>query len=185
MAISNGDALLSVEQRSLPEKGEELQFFNVSYKASEYTLDIQIDGLEGITPYYIDTYTNTSTPLNEGWDTLNFSIDQDDEASIMSHRFKIAYEIDALSIDNVQNTEILMYPNPITNGSLTITASSLNGENARIILHTILGQSVYNTEVTFTDDKATIYNLNNLQAGVYIVTVESNIIKSTQKIIVK
>lgn len=185
MAISKGETLLSIEQRAMPEEGDELQFFNALYRTSEYTLDIDIEGLDGVTPYFIDTFTQASTMLSEGWNTLNLTVDQDNEESMASDRFKITYAIDELSIDNVQSTQIALYPNPITQGAITITASTLTGQDAQIVLHNILGQQVYSSQVTFTNGTTTIYNLNNLQSGVYFMTVQNDTLKSTQRIIVK
>lgn len=185
MALSNGDTLLSVEYRAMPQDGEELLLYNTSYRASAYTLDLEVSALDGVTAYFVDAFTQTSTPLNEGLNTLNFTVDQNIEASVASHRFKITYETEMLSVENAQTIKVELHPNPVTAGQLHITASQLAGQQADIVLHNLLGQQVYKTNVSFIANTATIKNLNNLQAGVYFVTVQNDVVSTTQRILVK
>lgn len=185
MAIAHGDTLLSVEHRGMPQEGEELQFFNTLYRASNYTLDIDIAGLEGVTAYFIDAFAQTTTPLSDGLNTINFIVNQDNEASIAVDRFKIVYQTEALNTDDLEPIEVSLYPNPVVAGVLNLSAPRLNGQDAQLVIYNLLGQRVYTAGITFTASTATIKNLNHLQTGVYFVTIQNDTIKSTQRILVK
>lgn len=72
------------------------------------------------------------------------------------------------------------YPNPVSNGQLTISSKSLDTKDVRIF--NVLGKNVMNAKF---DGKSTLLNVSSLSKGIYIIkVVEGNSI-ATQKLIIR
>lgn len=185
LAISSGNAILSVERRAMPQEGEIVQLWNSTYRTTEYMLDIDVSDITEVTPYFVDSFTGTRTALSQGLNTLAISIDLEDDESITDDRFRIEYEAIALSINTPLGVDLAVSPNPVTEGQLTITSSSYAGQQVNIVITNILGQKVINLTKGFTGDSLTLTNLTNLQSGVYFITIKGENAQNTQKIIVQ
>ncbi len=105
-------------------------------------------------------------------------------AEVRSNSATETLYLDNISVDgslNVgNNTEDIfsVYPNPVTNGYVTISSPS-NGEK-NIAVYDILGKQVMNT--TITSDRL---NVSQLNSGVYMLNISENGISSTKKLVIK
>jgi hypothetical protein len=87
----------------------------------------------------------------------------------------VAFDAGALSsIEDNQNTEISLFPNP-TQDNVNIYINSKSNEAVNIEVYNNLGKVVYNTQETLTQGANTInMNLDNLLPGLYYVNTVVN-----------
>ena len=83
-----------------------------------------------------------------------------------------------LSIENVQTSTFNVYPNPVSNGMVTITSNTKDAMNVQVF--DILGKQVKNETLTNNT-----LNVSNLKSGVYIVKITQNNATTTKKLVVK
>ncbi|MFD2543265.1 T9SS type A sorting domain-containing protein [Lacinutrix gracilariae] len=83
-----------------------------------------------------------------------------------------------LSTPSLNKTTFAVYPNPVTNGLVTI--SSTSNEVISVAVYDILGKQVLNQEVSNNT-----LNVSALTSGVYLVKLEQNGNVSTKKLVVK
>ncbi len=184
MGILQDGVILSIEKRSLPQEEEEVRFFNALYKVNDYTLDLEVNNITGVTPYLIDTYLETSTELFSGLNTVTFTVDQQVEGSVASDRFKIVYGEESLSVVGQNLINLAIYPNPVTDGTFTISSSDLTGEIG-IELYNILGQKVYTSTENVINNRVLVTPDTTLGSGVYLLEITTENAKITKKLIVK
>ena len=79
--------------------------------------------------------------------------------------------------DNVANAAVRLYPNP-NNGSFTL---DINNEVADVQIVDLLGNEVYAAKHT---KGTTTLNLTNVSSGVYFIKVNSNNVKTTNRLII-
>ena len=105
-------------------------------------------------------------------------------AEVRSNSATETLYLDNISVDGSlnlgNNTEDIfsVYPNPVTNGYVTISSPS-NGEK-NIAVYDVLGKQVMNT--TITSDRL---NVSQLNSGVYMLNISENGISSTKKLVIK
>jgi len=148
------------------------------------------DLTSGTETYILNTEGSDINDLGIEGSWISASVDLPNNASIqlvVEVRTNSATEslyLDNISIDgslNVgNNTEDIfsVYPNPVTNGYVTISSPS-NGEK-NIAVYDILGKQVMNT--TITSDRL---NVSQLNSGVYMLNISENGISSTKKLVIK
>ncbi len=81
--------------------------------------------------------------------------------------------------DDSYSESISIYPNPATNGKISI--SSKSSEAKEIEIFDILGKKVMQTVVSSNKE----VNISNLNAGVYIITIKEEDVITTRKLIVR
>ncbi len=185
MGILKEGTLLSVDKLAMPTENDEVQLYNALYRVSNYTLDITVNGFNEVTPYLEDTYTGELTMLENGLNTITFSVDETIDASIDATRFKIVYQAQALSTEGNEAIDFAMYPNPVTDGTLSLTATKLAGLTVDVTITNLLGQQVIAQPVSFTGATATLTNLHNLKAGVYILSITSQDVAISHRIVIQ
>lgn len=185
MGILKEGTLLSVDKLAMPTENDEVQLYNALYRVSNYTLDITVNGFNEVTPYLEDTYTGELTMLENGFNTITFSVDETIDASIDATRFKIVYQAQALSTEGNDAIDFAMYPNPVTDGTLSFTATKLAGLTVDVTITNLLGQQVIAQPVSFTGATATLTNLHNLKAGVYILSITSQDVAISHRIVIQ
>ena len=185
MGILKEGTLLSVDKLAMPTENDEVQLYNALYRVSNYTLDITVNGFNEVTPYLEDTYTGELTMLENGLNTITFSVDETIDASIDATRFKIVYQAQALSTEGNDAIDFAMYPNPVTDGTLSLTATKLAGLTVDVTITNLLGQQVIAQPVSFTGATATLTNLHNLKAGVYILSITSQDTAISHRIVIQ
>jgi len=86
-------------------------------------------------------------------------------------------------VDNVEKSTLKLYPNPVTDGRLTITSNGFSN-NSKLNIFSITGQLVHseNVEVNSTHSFSTTLNL---KSGVYIVKLQDGTRSKTQKLIIQ
>ena len=185
MGVLRDGGLLSVDKVAMPTEDDQIQLYNALYRASDYTLDLELYGLTDIETYLKDNHTGVTTLLEEGLNTISFSVDSNMETSVDTKRFEIIYQHEVLSTTAEEAVDFTMYPNPITNGRLTITSTAFSGSKVDVIITNLLGQTIMTKKASFNGNKTVIDNLNQLSSGMYILSMESKEIKVSHKIVIQ
>jgi hypothetical protein len=187
LGIVNGENILSIERRALPQENEEIQLFSNNYNQSDYTLVLNLQAFENTTVFLLDNYTNEEIQLENGENIFTFSVDSDLEASVSEDRFSFRFGEDNLSVNtSTTNFGIELYPNPSSAGNtFYITTGQFEGNNATVSITDLFGKTVYQAEQLFSDGKVTIEPQSNLSSGVYFVQVEQTGKKVVKRLMVK
>jgi len=109
-----------------------------------------------------------------------------DTGTINSWSIEVCTQTFALSTPSNQFADFAVYPNP-SNGNFNIqfTSHSSNGNGVKVLVHDMRGRVIlennFENSTTFNQN----IQLNNAQAGVYLLTVTDGDIKETKKIVVE
>ena len=182
MAIANGDTILSIERRFMPEEGEVIPLVNTTYRVAAYTLVVNIASLGEVTAYLVDAFTGDSTALVEGENVISFAVISEDESSA-SDRFSFAFAEAALATEDNETFTLTMFPNPVGEGALTIISTDLSGKEVNVKVTNMLGQQLYNKQLQFAGNTLTTQAMDTLTRGVYFVTLTSDAGSITRRII--
>jgi uncharacterized protein YkvS len=121
------------------------------------------------------SYTDTTVPTN----TVNvagLASEDSGELRILPRDNDIDI---TLSTDSFQNIDVNLYPNPVSNGKITID-HELNGD-VEISLYTISGKRVMSQALGQNDQ----LDVSGLNSGVYLLQLINGSTKATEKMIVK
>ncbi|HIB36851.1 T9SS type A sorting domain-containing protein [Mesonia sp.] len=182
--VMNGTSMFIVEERALPIEEDEIQLFNNNYRTTNYVLVLDVADFDGVTPYLQDNFTSSYTELTEGENAISFTVNENN-TSFDSDRFKIVFSTDNLSTDTFENSEFVLYPNPVENESLFIEFRSANADIVKISVYNMLGKQVYNSEQQNLNSEIEIKEAQTWQSGVYIVKLNDGQQTITQKVIKK
>lgn len=88
-----------------------------------------------------------------------------------------------LDIPDFENIDFALYPNP-NKGSFAIQFESKSSTGVKVLIHNILGKKVYENTFEITSNFNQNIQLQNIAAGVYLVTVIDGDRRTVKKIIV-
>ena len=84
------------------------------------------------------------------------------------------------SIGELNNSiEMTLYPNP-NNGNFVVSISEAGNYN--VVIRNVIGQSIYRNLINGT---ITEVKLNNVESGIYFVTIQSDGFERTEKLVIK
>jgi len=172
LGIVNGEEILSIERRAIPQENEEIQLFSNNYNYSNYTLVLNITELENSTVFLMDSYTNEEIQLVNGENIFTFSVDNDIEASIAENRFAFRFGEDNLGLTQASSFGLSLYPNPVSGESFTLKSTKLSNKKVSLKLTDVLGRNIRVLEESFQGSELQL-QLGNLQSGTYLITIES------------
>ena len=136
--------------------------------------------MEGLIPYknnpndtYSETYTYTlPNNFDENQIRIIGALVQVDKNSLNR---EVLNTSDGLftntSVVEMPKTKVSVYPNPIQNHQFQLEIEKNNGENWRLDIYNILGQSIHNELIM--NNISTIELNNNLPSGQYFYTVRN------------
>ena len=172
LGIDNNGTYLSLEYRDMPQPEEVYSLYSAGYKHSDYTLKMNVDGLEGILLFLDDNFTGTSTLLQAGENSYRFSVDAGDALSLATDRFSIRTE-QRLGVEgNSLLSDIRLFPNPLNGNTFYINAPSLNGEQLMVIISDLAGRRIYEQTLECNSNTVTVPMNENLASGVYLVILK-------------
>ena len=108
----------------------------------------------------------------------------DDTGSVASYTLTVCSETATLSTESFGLDNFAIYPNP-NNGNFNIQFNSNSGNEISVEVHDMRGRSIYNKSYTNNGLFNESLQLNNAQAGVYLVTVQDGSKKEVKKIVVQ
>lgn len=91
-----------------------------------------------------------------------------------------------IAVKEISNNQMnaKLFPNPSTDGYITITFTAEGSKESLIQVNDMLGNIVFNNQVSNSSNEVSeTVNLSSLSAGIYILTLHSSSYKSTFKII--
>ena len=100
MGVLKDGGLLSIDKVAMPTEDDQIQLYNALYRTSDYTLDLDIYGLDEVETFLKDNHTGDTTLLEEGLNTISFAVDNEVESSVDTKRFEIVYQREVLSTIN-------------------------------------------------------------------------------------
>jgi subtilisin-like proprotein convertase family protein len=80
--------------------------------------------------------------------------------------------------------DLAIYPNP-NNGNFTVQFNSTSNKDVKIGIHDVRGRQIFDKTYQNNGLFNQLLNLNNVQSGVYFVTVQDGARKTTKKIVVE
>lgn len=150
-----------------------------------YTFKVNTENFDTtVSAKLVDLYLNTETSLDLTQPSfVNFATTSDAN-SYASDRFKIVFNSAALGTGTFTGSAIAVYPNPITNSQFSIALPSNVSGKVTVSMSNMLGQVVYN-ETSEANSTMLIAPRQQLQEGVYIVSVSNNGKVMQSKVVVR
>ncbi|MCQ2280993.1 MAG: T9SS type A sorting domain-containing protein [Bacteroidales bacterium] len=190
MNNTNDSLFITVEKEVISELEGSYNTFclGVCYDASTTVSPNTLDLAAGQTSTNDDLHFTYNPMGNFGVTTVKYKF-YDQRINEAPAQVVVNYVTEEVSIENhvVNVNKFNAYPNPATS-QVTVQyelANRLAGDNAHIIITSLVGNKVCSQPVSNNNGKATI-DLSNLVAGIYFYSLEVNgQIVSTKKLIVK
>ncbi|NVJ89823.1 MAG: T9SS type A sorting domain-containing protein [Flavobacteriaceae bacterium] len=160
--------------------------YGVKYRAT-----VKYDQVNDIAQLWIDATLETDTSIlgadleDPGRTVIAFALRQSDSdlnEKILVDNLKIGttFSETTLSSSDIEIQGFAIYPNPVTNGRLSITSNS--SDNKQVSIFNVLGKNVLNTIISGT--KAEV-NTSGISAGIYILKVVEGGKTATSKLIIR
>lgn len=108
----------------------------------------------------------------------------DDTGSVVSYTLTVCSETATLSTESFGLDNFAIYPNP-NNGNFNIQFNSNSGNEISVEIHDMRGRSIYYKSYTNNGLFNESLQLNNTQAGIYLVTVQDGSKKEVKKIVIQ
>ena len=183
-STSNEGNLLSIEQRALPTVSDEISLAITKYRNTAYTIVVEASAMTGETGYLYDAYADAFTEIpQDGTVEYSYTVDADDDDSIASDRFSVRFS-KVLSVSDVAIQQILVYPNPVSNGVLYIQVPQ-NTDDLEVTIYNTMGAQLYSEDGFEAGSKAEINTTFASQKGMYFVRLTSKGNSTIKKIIIK
>lgn len=186
LGIINDNNVLAVEKRPMPKQDDviNLMLWNASNTLlGNYQFEFMPNNFPAdITPYLKDNYLNTETAIDRNSTTnINFTISRD-AGSANLYRFSIVF---AKSPPANTKPAIVIYPNPVTNGNITLHLNNIPGGIYEVRLLNALGQIVFRKQINHSGGSSpqTIY-VNKIKGTYLLEIIKPDKSKQTNKIII-
>ena len=108
----------------------------------------------------------------------------DDTGNVVSYTLTICSQTAALAVENFGLENFSLYPNP-NNGNFNIKFNSSSNNEIKVGVHDMRGRQIFNKTYANTGLIDQNLQLDAVQSGVYLVTVQDGIKKEVKKIIVE
>jgi len=123
-------------------------------------------------------------PANGTW-TFGFrDLGVGDVGTLNSWSVTICSETVALSTENFGLANFKIYPNP-NNGNFTVQFDSNSGNDIKVAVHDIRGRQIFDKSYANNGLFSENLSLSNVQAGIYLVTVQDGERKEVKKIVIE
>ena len=86
--------------------------------------------------------------------------------------------------DNIRISDLLVYPNP-NNGNFTIQFTTTSGNEIKVNVHDVRGREIFNKSYNSNGLFNESLQLENVQSGIYLVTVQDGSRKEVKKIVIQ
>jgi hypothetical protein len=98
----------------------------------------------------------------------------------------LGFENVTLGIGEVNlGADFMMYPNPVSNGTLTISMNTMAGNTITINIVDMAGKKVMKSEAIFENTGNSTLNVDGLTQGIYILNMETLSGKLSRKLIIE
>ena len=107
-----------------------------------------------------------------------------DTGNVISYTLTVCSQTVTLDSESFGLDNFSLYPNP-NNGSFTIQFNSNSGNEIKVNVHDIRGREILNKSFSNNGLINESLQLNNVQSGIYLVTVQDGARKEVKKIVVQ
>ena len=185
-SVYSNQKVLTIEKRGLPQLGDSHQLYTFPMEHNDYMMTATVQNVDPNLPVtLVDNYTDTAVDLQPGFNEYSFQVDPNIPESAAWNRFDLVFDNVTLGTDsNDLENDLSVYPNPVSNGNVTINSTQLSGQDADIAIFNALGKEVYHSSVRFEAGKADINSLS-LASGVYFLQVNLDEQSFRKKLIVR
>ncbi|GAA4762800.1 MULTISPECIES: reprolysin-like metallopeptidase [Flavobacterium] len=123
-------------------------------------------------------------PANGIWTIAAADAWQDDTGNLTTFSLNVCTKTYTLSNPDFEFEDFNLYPNP-NKGEFTVKFTSSTGSDIKIVAHDLRGRQVY--EKSFTNTGAINQNvsLNNVESGIYLVTIIDGAKKTVKRVVVE
>ncbi len=121
-------------------------------------------------------------PTNGTWTLAIQDFFQQDTGTLLSWGVNFGCQLAAPEVS--QAMDFAVYPNP-NNGSFTVAFESNSSEEVSIMVHDMRGRLIFENEYANSGMFSQEINLNEVQSGLYLVTVSEGNEKMVKKIVVE
>jgi len=171
LSVDQSSTQYSIVYRTFPEVDESIQLRLVHYNHTDYIFEVNfVENFENEV-FIHDNYTDEYIAIDDVHVEHPFSVDENIPESISPHRFEVVFGQNTLGVNDYENSQLSVYPNPAKD-NFTITGSSLTGK-AEVKIYNMLGQEVYQEMFENAQNELNVNGLN-LVSGLYLVKVKSN-----------
>ena len=166
LASVNENSLFAIQRRSFPENEEEIPLFTNNWRNKNYSFVANLNNLDEMNIYLVDAYLGTETLLNDG-EAYSFSVDASVAASVDTSRFSLKFGNETMSVEDIENNLISLYPNPAQE-VVNIQTNLALGTQVEVEIYNLLGQQVYASQQELKSSNLKV-DVNTLNSGVYMV----------------
>lgn len=118
------------------------------------------------------------------WTLRVYDVYTGDDGTLNSWSIEICTQQITLATESFGLEDFSLYPNP-NNGSFNIQFTSTSGNDINVNVHDIRGREIYSKSFTNNGLFNESLQLNNVQSGVYLVTVQDGSRKEVKKIVIQ
>jgi hypothetical protein len=182
--MSNGQEL-SIERRDHFADQEIIDLNMTNMQTGTYTFELNFNGLVNTSIKLIDQHLGTATVINQSAiETYSFDVDESIPGSMDQNRFYIEFTTGTLSSGDVAFAKaVQLYPNPVATDILNITGIQ-TGEIS-VTITNLLGQQVSQITKNVSGNTTQVSGFDNLNSGVYLVTLSQEGQSVTKRIVVE
>ena len=123
-------------------------------------------------------------PANGTWTMLVSDNAGVDTGSLNSWAIEVCTQTAVLATENFGIEGFSLYPNP-NNGTFNIQFTSTSSNEVKVNVHDMRGREIYNKSFQNNGLFNESLQLNNVQSGIYLVTVQDGARKEVKKIIIE
>lgn len=186
-ASKNGVQSMAIDKRKIPADNDVIALNLTQERLTDYILNFEVSNFDAKDAYLVDAYTAKETPLTNGQiNSYAFKVDST-PASAAANRFSILFKAAALSTKSNSISQFAVYPNPVIDNKFTVkTNQDFSGKVVNLNIINTLGQKVYSTTGTFSNDGSIAVNPTNaISKGIYLLKVSANGKVETKNLIIK
>ncbi|WP_397300208.1 T9SS type A sorting domain-containing protein [Nonlabens ulvanivorans] len=186
ISIINNSNRLAIESRSNPTDGTIIPLEIKRFNDGNYDFKTRLSGVNNLNTYLHDAHTNQYHLIAaDVMTTISLNFDSTVPSTVALDRFSIYFSNVTLSeLDVVRTDTISMYPNPVIDGSLQINGLS-NDTESSVQIHNLSGQLLIRRDFEAHNGQVILTNLDNLNMGVYLLTIQQGNNSFVERIVIK
>ncbi|GGE02672.1 T9SS type A sorting domain-containing protein [Psychroflexus salis] len=174
LASVNSNQLFSIENRALPQIGENIPFLLNNLSTASYTFTFNVQNFNTDDELFLkDNYTGELIPIQLGNTEIEFTADANIQESLDILRFELVFGNVTLSNEDFNLVEDMrIHPNPVKDQINISVSNSLSETDLKIEVYDVLGRQVMQTTATFTEDKSYPIDATDLKSGIYFLKLD-------------
>ncbi|PDS25048.1 zinc-dependent metalloprotease [Flavobacterium branchiophilum] len=157
--------------------------FNVTLSDGSPTFTCVANMTGTFKPYSPLAVFNNKTS-NGTWRLLATDYYDGDTGTINSWSIEVCSQTITLSVPETQFTDFVVYPNP-SRGNFNVKFNSSTSNAVKMIIHDMRGRVIYNNDFNNNGVFNENIQLDNVQSGVYLLSVTDGVKKEVKRIVIE